>query len=85
MHHRAGKLDAVRITLLGKLGQLGATWIAQTKQLGSFVKGLASRIIKRFTQQLIAAHVVDTHELGMATRHQQGNKRKSRLGICQEG
>lgn len=52
------------------------TGIRQTHELGRLVKGLAGRIINGFAEQLVTAHTVHPHQLGVPAGDQQGHKRK---------
>ena len=59
--------------------------IGQPQQFGRLIKGFTRRVIDRLPQDGIAPHPIDSHQLGVTTRHEQGNKRKFRRIDTEKG
>ena len=84
MEHGAWERESIRCAEFGQLGQFGTAGIRQTQKLGRFIKCLACRIVYTFTQQGVIADTAYSHKLRMSARHQQSDKWKFRLIVCQQ-
>ena len=74
VQHRTGQLERGRVARFGQAREVGAAGIGQTHQLGGLIKGFTSGVVHRFAQHLVAPHPVDTHQLGVAAGHEQGDE-----------
>jgi hypothetical protein len=84
LEHRARQLHHIRATTFGQLGQRRSPRVSQAEQLGGLVEGLASRVVERFSQQLVLADSGDAHQLAVAARNQQGHERETRRPARQQ-
>ena len=84
MEHGAWERESIRCAEFSQLGQFGTAGIRQTQKLGRFIKRLACRIVYALTQQGVIADTAYSHKLRMSARHQQSDKWKFRLIVCQQ-
>ncbi len=81
---REGKFHRVRITLAGEEVNDGAAWVAQFKQLGYLVEGLACRIVAGVSHIVVRPAVsllLGKIEMGVAAADHQREHRKLQLAI----
>ena len=79
-----GSLKAAGSPCSASLRQRRPAGVAQAHELGGFVKRLAGRVVDGFAQDFVAAHAVHPHQLGVAARDQQRDKREFRRIGTQE-
>ena len=66
MQQRSGQGEGIATAQLGQLRQRRPPWVAQTQQLGGFVKGFARGVVYGLAQQLVAAYAIHAHQLRVA-------------------
>ena len=71
MQQRPGQGERIALALQRQLRQRRPPGVAQTQQLGGFVKGLARGVVYGLAQQSVAAYAINTHQLRVAARYQQ--------------
>ena len=76
MQQRTGQLEGRSVAVQRQPGQVRTAGIRQAHQLGRLVEGLAGRVVDGFAEQLVTTDPVHAHQLRMAARHQQRDKRK---------
>ena len=77
-----GKSVASGASRGGKPFYCRSSGIAEPEQLGGLVERLASGVVERFAKLAIAAHRLDVHQQGVASRDQQGHEREAwRVGV----
>ena len=81
VQQRPGQGVGASVALLRQSGQGGPAGVGQPQQFGAFVKRLAGCIVYGLPQQLVAPHTVYRHQLGVPAGDQQGQKRKTQLGL----
>lgn len=62
-----------------------ATGVLQPQQGGCLVERLASGIVDRFAEKPVSANPVDSQQLRMAPRYQQGYEREGGCGAGEQG
>jgi hypothetical protein len=85
VQHRTRQRESTWVPLLCQTRELGATWVAQAQELGTFIKCFSGCVIQRFTQQAITSDAINLHQLCMTAGHQQSDKWKGRHFIGQQG
>ncbi len=80
VEHRARQRTRAGAALFSELGKLRTSRIGQTQKLGTFIKGLPSRIVAGLAQQPVVAQGSGFDQHRVPARHQQGQVRKARRG-----
>ena len=81
MQQRPRQLEGLGVAELGQPRQRRAAGIAEPEQLRRLVEGLAGGVVDGLAEQLVAADVVDAHQLRVAAGHEQRDERKlGRIG-----